>query len=863
MKLHRLRLRNFRGVQDRECLFADRGVTVVSGRNEAGKSSMVEALDLLLDVPSSSKSRRAQAVQPAGRDVGTEVEAEISCGPWRFTYAKTFNKGQSTSLIVHEPHPEQHTGKAAHDRATEILGESVDLALLHASRVVQDGDGAAVAMSDSASVTRALDRAVADQGDDPADGEDGALLAAVEAEFAKYYTAGRAQPTGELLEAQRREKAARTLLAELDAALASVDEDVEALERLSGERKRVESAQEQLGADLEAAEDARRAAYGVRDRTEKAESAAEAARLRHEKLLGEQQTRRRASAKIEEIAAAKAAAMAERTAADAAAAHADAGGEELEAARVAAEAALADAREAVATAEAQEQRAAVARKLAAATDRVSRAEAAHRALADAERALTDNTVDAAVLARARALRDELVSLTAQVDAAATTLRVVRLGGQPVLVDGADAPEASIPVVGETVVEVPGVARIELRAPSAAVDLDARRDDRAAQLDGLCVAHGADDGDALIGLGEARLALEPRVAAARADLDRILGGATLDDLRATVADLREQVGDAQPVEDPPDLAALRAAERESAAAHLAAERAVAAHEGRRARLTAAAEHAAAAVDRHERELDELVAAQTAFRAVLSDAALDADVAAGAERAESTAAAARQLRAELAAADLAEVENRVEVLDSRIAALAAEHTEIGQRLAQARARIDLCREDARTDRREEAAAAHAAARAELDRVTARARAAQTLRAVLNDHRSAAHARFSEPFRRHLEDLARPLFGDDVRFDVDDQLGITARTLDDATVSFDELSVGAREQIGIIARLACAMLVDEADGVPVIIDDALGHSDSERVAQMAQVLTRAGEHAQVIVLTCAPERYREVATARTVAL
>ena len=100
MKLHRLRLRNFRGITERECVFAERGVTVVSGANEAGKSSMVEALDLLLEVPSSSKSRRVAAVQPSGHDVGTEVEAEISCGQWRFTYTKVFNKAPSTTLRV-------------------------------------------------------------------------------------------------------------------------------------------------------------------------------------------------------------------------------------------------------------------------------------------------------------------------------------------------------------------------------------------------------------------------------------------------------------------------------------------------------------------------------------------------------------------------------------------------------------------------------------------------------------------------------------------------------------------------------------------------------------------------------------------
>jgi recombinational DNA repair ATPase RecF len=46
--LHRLRLTNFRGVENRELSFPDRGVVVVCGPNEIGKSSMLEALDLLL-----------------------------------------------------------------------------------------------------------------------------------------------------------------------------------------------------------------------------------------------------------------------------------------------------------------------------------------------------------------------------------------------------------------------------------------------------------------------------------------------------------------------------------------------------------------------------------------------------------------------------------------------------------------------------------------------------------------------------------------------------------------------------------------------------------------------------------------------
>ena len=49
MKVHRLVLRNYRGIAYRDIDFPEHGVVVVSGANEIGKSSMIEALDLLLE----------------------------------------------------------------------------------------------------------------------------------------------------------------------------------------------------------------------------------------------------------------------------------------------------------------------------------------------------------------------------------------------------------------------------------------------------------------------------------------------------------------------------------------------------------------------------------------------------------------------------------------------------------------------------------------------------------------------------------------------------------------------------------------------------------------------------------------------
>src|SRR5690606_23792379 len=99
----------------------------------------------------------------------------------------------------------------------------------------------------------------------------------------------------------------------------------------------------------------------------------------------------------------------------------------------------------------------------------------------------------------------------------------------------------------------------------------------------------------------------------------------------------------------------------------------------------------------------------------------------------------------------------------------------------------------------------------------------------------------------------------------LVVRARTLDGRTVPFEELSGGAKEQLGILARLAVARLVDPDQGVPVVLDDALGYTDPDRLRQMGEVLgaSAAGAEVQVILLTCPPDRYAAVPQASTVRL
>jgi uncharacterized protein YhaN len=110
---------------------------------------------------------------------------------------------------------------------------------------------------------------------------------------------------------------------------------------------------------------------------------------------------------------------------------------------------------------------------------------------------------------------------------------------------------------------------------------------------------------------------------------------------------------------------------------------------------------------------------------------------------------------------------------------------------------------------------------------------------------------------------VFGSTFEVDVDSDLRIRSRTVDNVTVPYESLSGGTKEQLGILARLAGAALVAKEDTVPVVVDDALGFTDPDRLAKMGEVFDTIGAHGQLIVLTCSPDRYDGVRGAHRIDL
>jgi DNA repair exonuclease SbcCD ATPase subunit len=155
--------------------------------------------------------------------------------------------------------------------------------------------------------------------------------------------------------------------------------------------------------------------------------------------------------------------------------------------------------------------------------------------------------------------------------------------------------------------------------------------------------------------------------------------------------------------------------------------------------------------------------------------------------------------------------------------------------------------------------AAAERRAGQLARRARALDLLLRSLRDKRHALTQRLQAPLQTHLNHYLGLLFPG-ARIALDDGLSPGPLTRDGVGGSesgeVDELSFGAREQMGVIARLAYADLL-KAAGRPtlIILDDALVHSDNARLERMKRVLFDAALRHQVLLFTCHPDKWRDM--------
>ncbi|MET1416821.1 AAA family ATPase [Roseibium sp. HPY-6] len=152
----------------------------------------------------------------------------------------------------------------------------------------------------------------------------------------------------------------------------------------------------------------------------------------------------------------------------------------------------------------------------------------------------------------------------------------------------------------------------------------------------------------------------------------------------------------------------------------------------------------------------------------------------------------------------------------------------------------------------------ARAE-DRATQFASHAKALKLLVN-HLEAARAdaqeTYFEPIRNELLPLLRQLHAG-AEFQIDaERLLIETITRNGVTDRVDVLSGGAFEQIAVLTRLAFAKLfAKQGSHVPIILDDAIVHTDDERISTMFNMLAQVARDQQIIVLSCRTRAFSDL--------
>ena len=115
-----------------------------------------------------------------------------------------------------------------------------------------------------------------------------------------------------------------------------------------------------------------------------------------------------------------------------------------------------------------------------------------------------------------------------------------------------------------------------------------------------------------------------------------------------------------------------------------------------------------------------------------------------------------------------------------------------------------------------------------------------------------RYVAPVRQRLTPYLQGLFPG-VEVTLGDDLRITGLTRLARTEELERLSDGTVEQVAVLLRLAYAdLLLSQGKPAMLILDDALAYSDRDRLELIFDVLTRAAERMQVIVLTCRTEAF-----------
>ena len=876
MKLHRVKLTNFRGVECREVTFAENGVTIVEGPNEVGKTAIAEGVQFAVGQPDSSKKAEVKALQPVGRDEGPEVEISLSSGDYELVYWKRWLRRPGTTLEVKAPRRESLTGREAHDRLEVILKETLDDELWRALRIDQ-GTKLVLPNFSLPSMGRALDRAA---GGEFADEREESLWTRIGEEYGKYWTStGRKSSTR--LSLQKGVDEERERVAGLEKQLEDIESDVAEMGRLVEEADRLSG----VLADLQKSEgefqERAVAIERLRSEIERLDAIHGASEALRDGARSEWERRKGLIVNLDGRSKGLAALEAQAKDAEPGLVLATERSEAAAAALKVADVDLRGAQERLSMAIADRDYLRQLIEVEQLKERHERYIAAEESLKQAEEYLETAVVDDEVVKRVEDAYIETEKAMSAAGSAAASVELMALRELPLEV-GDERTELAVDEVrrvrveDEVVLTIPEIAQVRVIAGPESKGLAEERRKTEDNYRRLCEEAGVTDVSGARRAGQERQDAERNKEEALKAIRRELRDLTPDVLLGKVESLGGRVA-AYPKERPSEPALPadldRAQEIEAEVSDLVKESAVSLRacqddvQGTEAALKSGqseGDSLRAEINMARGREDDAAEQLAAEREKQADEVLEGAVAAAQEKEAGDLVVLDAARTELDDADPESVEERLRNYRLATERAMGERQATGDRLTGLKSSLESRGEQGLQTAYDEAVSLLSRLERQYEGEEARADAARVLRDTFAKHREQAHQRYIGPFKESIEQLGRIVFGSTFEVEIDRNLNIVRRTLGGVTLQVEQLSTGAREQLGVISRLACATIVSPEDGgAPVMIDDALGWSDPQRLQGMGAAIAAAGRQCQVIVLTCTPDRYSHVGNGTVVSL
>lgn len=880
MRLHAIEIRDFRKLAGEWRIGPlGSGLTVIGGDNEEGKSTVLLALKAALFEHHAVGGRVREAMTAYGGGV-PRVAVELELAGARYRLEKEF--GRSCTLTGPE-------GRLQGDRAEDRLVELLRFArrqgraerrpehqgLLALFWVDQGTSFREEATSAAIEAQRDRLRAVLRHEIGMVAGGPrlAPLRARIESQYARFWTErGQPKKAGELATLQGEIARLEEERRRLQEARRRYDETVDRLARARAERARAESPER-----LERARERRGRAVEERTLIERLErdravaaKAVEAASAELGRIEEDLRARAEQRANLARDEAQLRALEEERSRLAGRLGEAEARLLALEKSQASATEAAVAARKRLALAQAA--RELVARQAEAERLRAVLTEAEERAATIARETAELETlrIDESGLRRLRELVAERDRREAGLLAQATRVELLPEPGRLArLEDGTPIdPGRPLDLTAPTELRLDGFGRIRV-APGG--DLAARRQALAEARTRIATALAELGVESPAAAEEAlarRRALAQKLAEERRALEGLLRGTGVVDLEALRARLqvelrrletgRQSLGEGA---EPERLAAtLEAAAREVEEAERALEtrRAEAAAAGK---ALAGAREQAAGLEGRRRELLRAVeaarAALLAAEARCPDGELEARRGRAAEALATARANLAAIEAELARRDAEGVRAREAQAEREIAALEAEIARCRQEVDRLEGEvrglgIEAC--DSRLDELERALEALS----REERALAREAAAwRLLRESLALAERAGTERLTEPVRERFVPYLRRLLPDAEPVIDAERLVPTHLRRGGIDEPLAELSVGTREQIAVLVRLALGDLLLEREGEApcLILDDALVFADEARFERMQAILGEAAARRQILILTCRPRDWMGV--------